>query len=207
MPIPDWLDPLPDAAEQRALDEWAIEQLRIEGLELMERAGRGLGELVSRLVPSGTIAVVCGKGNNGGDGLVCARALRELGRDVTVMLLGQSDELRGDARTNLERLGGDPPTPFDAGGLEGAAGIVDAILGTGFSGEPRDPAAGAIEAVNAAAATVVACDVPSGVDTSTGEVRGVAVRATATATFHAAKPGLWIAPGKEHAGAIEVIDI
>jgi ADP-dependent NAD(P)H-hydrate dehydratase / NAD(P)H-hydrate epimerase len=209
MPLPDWLDPLPDAAEQRALDEWAINQLGIPGLELMERAGRGLSELVSRLAPSGPVAVVCGKGNNGGDGLVCARFLREIGRDVRVMLLGDADDLRGDARANLERLGGDPPEPFARGRLDGAVGIVDAILGTGFSGEPRDPAGSAIEAINQAAArsAVIACDVPSGVDSSTGEVQGTAVHARATATFHAGKPGLWIAPGKEHAGEVSVIDI
>ena len=94
--------------------------------------------------------------------------------------------------------------------LGGADAIVDAILGTGFSGEPRDPAATAIAAINAAAdagAVVVACDVPSGVDGSTGEIAGEAVRAGATATFHAAKPGLWIAPGKGHAGEVRVIDI
>ncbi|HUE28150.1 MAG TPA: NAD(P)H-hydrate dehydratase, partial [Solirubrobacteraceae bacterium] len=82
--------------------------------------------------------------------------------------------------------------------------------GTGFSGEPREPAAGAIEAINAAAqagATVIACDVPSGVDASTGEVHGAAVRAHATVTFHAGKPGLWIAPGKDHAGEVSVIEI
>jgi NAD(P)H-hydrate epimerase len=209
MPLPDWLDPLPDAAQQRALDEWAIGQLGIAGLELMERAGRGLSELVSGLAPSGPLAVVCGRGNNGGDGLVCARLLREIGRDVKVMLLSAPDELRGDARTNYERLGGDAPEPFDPGGFGGAAGIVDAILGTGFSGEPRDPAASAIVAINAAAArsVVIACDVPSGVDASTGEVQGVAVTARATATFHAGKPGLWIAPGKERAGEVSVVEI
>ncbi len=78
--------------------------------------------------------------------------------------------------------------------------IVDAILGTGFDGDPREPALGAIEAMKAAGAPVVAADVPSGVDASTGEVAGAAVRATATATFAAAKPGLWIEPGKTHAG-------
>jgi NAD(P)H-hydrate epimerase len=209
MSLPDWLDPLPDAAEQRALDEWATGELGIAGLELMERAGRGLGELVSSIAPSGLVAVVCGKGNNGGDGLVCARLLREIGRDVRVLLLGDPDGLRGDARTNYERLPGDPPQPFAPSALDDAAGIVDAILGTGFSGEPRDPAASAIEAINAAAASgqVIACDVPSGVDASTGEVEGAAVRARATATFHAAKPGLWIAPGKQHAGEVSVIDI
>ncbi|HUJ62319.1 MAG TPA: NAD(P)H-hydrate dehydratase, partial [Kofleriaceae bacterium] len=85
--------------------------------------------------------------------------------------------------------------------------IVDAILGTGFSGEPREPAAGAIEAINASSAAVIACDIPSGVNGSTGEIAGVAIAATATATFHAAKPGLWIAPGKGRAGEVRVIDI
>jgi hydroxyethylthiazole kinase-like uncharacterized protein yjeF len=206
---PSWLEPLPDAGAQRGLDSWAIEQRGIPGVELMEHAGTGLTELVLELVPTGTIAVVCGKGNNGGDGLVTARMLRELGREVRVLLLGEADELRGDAETNLSRLPGAPPEPFAAAGLDGAAGIVDAILGTGFSGTPREPALGAIAAINARAdrATVVACDVPSGVDASTGEIAGEAVRADATATFHAGKPGLWIAPGKSHAGEVRVIDI
>ncbi len=211
MTLPDWLEPLPDAGEQRALDQWAINELGIPGLDLMERAGNGLASLVAALVPDGPIAVVCGKGNNGGDGLVTARLLRERGREVRVLLLGAPEEFSGDARTNLERLPGPAPEPFAAGALSDASGIVDAILGTGFSGTPRDPAAGAIDAINETAAgthaTVVACDVPSGVDASSGEVAGAAVRAQATATFHAAKPGLWIAPGKTHAGTVTVVDI
>jgi NAD(P)H-hydrate epimerase len=210
MALPDWLDPLLDAAQQRALDEWAISELGIPGLELMERAGTGLAGLVLEYAPSGPIAVVCGKGNNGGDGFVCARILRERGREVRVLLLGPAEELQGDARANCERLTGDPPEPFEPASLKGAAAIVDAILGTGFSGEPRDPAASAIAAINAAAgagAAVIACDVPSGVDASTGEVHAVAVNTLATATFHAGKPGLWIAPGKGHAGTVRVIDI
>jgi ADP-dependent NAD(P)H-hydrate dehydratase / NAD(P)H-hydrate epimerase len=208
--LPDWLDPLPDAAEQRALDEWAINERGIPGIDLMERAGTGLAEVVSEVAPAGRVAVVCGKGNNGGDGLVAARVLRERGREVSVLLLGDPGELRGDALTNLERLPGASPEPFSAGALAGAAAVVDAILGTGFSGEAREPAAGAIEAINAvgeSGAVVVACDVPSGVDVSTGEVSGAAVVAGTTATFNAAKPGLWIAPGKTHAGEVRVIDI
>jgi ADP-dependent NAD(P)H-hydrate dehydratase / NAD(P)H-hydrate epimerase len=205
--LPSWIEPLPDAAEQRAQDEWAIGERGIPSLELMERAGTGLAALVSEQVPAGSLAVVCGKGNNGGDGLVVARLLREQGREVRVLLLGEASDLRGDARANVERLPGPAPEPFTAAALDGAAGIVDAILGTGFAGQPRDPAASAIEAINAASAPVIACDVPSGVDASTGEVAGAAVRAQATATFHAGKPGLWIAPGKTHAGAVSVIDI
>jgi hydroxyethylthiazole kinase-like uncharacterized protein yjeF len=207
--LPGWLEPLPDAAEQRSLDEWAIEQLGIPSLQLMEHAGRGLAELVLELVPSGRIVVVCGKGNNGGDGFVAARLLRDQGREVDVLLLAPGDELRGDARTNFERLGGPAPEPFRPAALDGAAGIVDAILGTGFSGKPREPAAGAIEAIGLAGERrlVIACDVPSGVNASTGEIDGPAVRADATATFNAAKPGLWIAPGKTHAGRVQVVDI
>jgi hydroxyethylthiazole kinase-like uncharacterized protein yjeF len=208
-PLPAWAEPLPDAEQQRAIDAWAIEERGIPGVELMERAGSGLAELVAARAPVGGIAVVCGKGNNGGDGLVVARLLREGGREVDVLLLGDPGELRGDARANLDRLPGAAPRQFEAAALRGAAAIVDAILGTGFSDEPREPARSAIEAINAASehAMIVACDVPSGVDGSTGEVAGAAVRADATATFHAAKPGLWIVPGKNHAGSVHVIDI
>jgi hydroxyethylthiazole kinase-like uncharacterized protein yjeF len=207
-PLPDWLQPLPDAAQQRALDEWAITECRIPGIELMDRAGSGLAEVVLERCPQGRVLVVCGKGNNGGDGLVAARLLRQWGRDVDVRLLGDAADLQGDALANYERLPGRPPEPFAADALADATGIIDAILGTGFSGEPREPAASAIAAISqAAGATVIACDVPSGVDASTGEVESVAVRAHVTVTFHAAKPGLWIAPGKDHAGEVRVIDI
>lgn len=208
--LPAWLDPLPDAAAQRALDGWAIEQRGIPGAELMERAGRGLFELVQRAIPAGTIAVVCGKGSNGGDGLVVARLLRGAGREVDVHLLCDPAALRGDARLNLERLPGAPPRVFNPGALFEVAGIVDAVLGTGAGGAPHGAAGDAIETIAEAAAhgvPVVACDVPSGVDGSTGEVAGAAVQAVATATFHAAKPGLWIAPGKQRAGAVTVVDI
>jgi hydroxyethylthiazole kinase-like uncharacterized protein yjeF len=209
MKLPGWLEPLPDASEQRSLDEWAIGQLGIAGIELMERAGTGLAELVAEWAPSGRVVIVCGKGNNGGDGLVAARILRARGRELDVALLGSADEFKGDARVNVERLPGAPPRAFDESVLDGAAAIVDAIFGTGFSGAPRAPAAAAIEAINRAGerSKVIACDVPSGVDASTGEIAGVAVRAAATATFHAAKPGLWINPGKAHAGIVGVVDI
>ncbi len=209
MSLPDWLGPLPDAAEQRALDEWAIHERGIPGLTLMERAGTGLAELVGELAPRGRLAIVCGKGNNGGDGFVAARLLRELGREVDVLTLYPADELQGDAKTNFEQLPGPAAETFDAARLAGTDGVVDAILGTGFSGAPREPSAGAIDAINGVADTsvVIACDVPSGVDASTGEEAGPAVLADATATFHAAKPGLWIAPGKARAGAVHVIDI
>jgi ADP-dependent NAD(P)H-hydrate dehydratase / NAD(P)H-hydrate epimerase len=205
--LPDWMEPLLDADEMRATDKWAIETRGVPGLALMERAGEGLARVVSERLPAGRLAVVCGKGNNGGDGLVAARLLRQTGREVDVLLVWSADALSDDARAQLDRLPGAPAAAWDAARLDKAQGIVDALLGTGFSGAPRDPLDGVIEAINAARAPVVAADVPSGVDASTGEVEGVAVRAVATATFHRAKPGLWIHPGKEHAGAVTVLDI
>jgi len=208
--LPAWLDPLPDAAAQRALDRWAIEQRGVAGLELMERAAAGLARIVEERCPAGTIAIVCGRGNNGGDGLAAARILRNAGREVDIQLLCEPDALRGDARVNLDRLPGAPPRPFNPGTMLDARGIVDAILGTGASGAPRGLVADAIDSVALAfsrACNVVACDVPSGVDASTGEIAGSAVRAHATATFSAGKPGLWISPGKDQAGEVFVVSI
>jgi NAD(P)H-hydrate epimerase len=207
--LPEWLEPLPDAGEQRAIDRWAIEEMGIPGLELMERAGRGLASLVSDRAPAGRVVVVCGKGNNGGDGLVAARVLREQGREVDVLALAEPEEFSTDARAKLSLLAGPPPSSFTPARLVDAGVIVDAILGTGFAGSPRDLVAGAIEAINGLSndPRVIACDVPSGVNGSTGEVEGAAVRATATATFHAGKPGLWIAPGKACAGEVRTVDI
>jgi ADP-dependent NAD(P)H-hydrate dehydratase / NAD(P)H-hydrate epimerase len=205
MTLPSWLIGLPDPARMRATDAWAIEQCGIPGVELMERAGQGLADVTAEVVAAGPVAVACGKGNNGGDGYVAARLLRDAGRDVRVLTVAPVDELRGDARANAERVEG--IEPFDAGRLEGCTGAIDALLGTGFSGTPRGPAAEAITALNAADLPVVAADVPSGVDAASGSVEGEAVRARATATFAAAKPGLWINPGKSHAGEVRVIDI
>jgi ADP-dependent NAD(P)H-hydrate dehydratase / NAD(P)H-hydrate epimerase len=207
MSLPPWLEPLPDAGQMRATDEWAMRECGIASLELMERAGEGLARVVSRHEPAGRIAVVCGKGNNGGDGFVAARLLRQAGRDVQVLAVWPPESIDGDAGEMLRRLPGPAPEPFEPARLAGARLIVDAILGTGFEGAPRDPARAAIAAIEAAEAHVVAADVPSGVDASTGEVEGDAVHAQATATFHRAKPGLWIAPGKSHAGEVHVIDI
>ena len=226
--LPDWLEPLPDAPTMRAIDRWAIEEQGVAGLDLMERAGAGVARAAEQVAPDGPVTVVCGKGNNGGDGLVVARLLRQAGRQVTVVSAGSPAALTGDARANLERLPG--PSPLQLSGAEwragddgegesaaageaaqlpgpAAAAVVDALLGTGFAGEPRGTVAQAIQAVNHARAPVVSVDVPSGVDASSGEVLGAVVRATLTVTFHAAKPGLWIRPGKESAGEVRVIDI
>jgi ADP-dependent NAD(P)H-hydrate dehydratase / NAD(P)H-hydrate epimerase len=229
--LPSWLEPLLDAETMRGTDRWAISERGVPGLELMENAGAAVTRAAERMAPDGPVTVLCGKGNNGGDGLVVARMLRESGREVNVICVAAPEELTGDARANLECLPG--PAPLDLDGVPwperderpraSAAGaqeplppqellgaqvlVVDALLGTGFQGEPRGEVARAIAALTAAGPAVLSVDVPSGVDASTGEVATAAVHATVTVTFHAAKPGLWINPGKAHAGQVEVADI
>jgi NAD(P)H-hydrate epimerase len=203
-----WLEPLYTADEMRALDRWAIEHEGVPSLELMERAGAEVARVITELASDGPVRVVCGRGNNGGDGLVVARLLREQGLQAEALLLFAPDELSPDARANLERTDArEVGAEALAGALAGSAVVVDAILGTGFTGSPRPPLDAAIEAINNVGATVVAVDVPSGVDASTGEVEGACVRANVTVTFQGAKLGLWIAPGKVHAGRVEVVEI
>jgi len=170
------LQPLLTADETRRAEE--AHQGSLE--ELMERAGAAAADLVLRQFP-GRVTVVCGKGNNGGDGRVCARVLREAGREVTVV----------DGVGDL----GSPDV------------VVDALLGIGLHDAPREDAARMIELINACGRPVIAIDVPSGVDASTGEVPGAAVRATVTVTFGAAKVGLAIAPGRFHAGRVHIAPI
>src|SRR3954447_8398756 len=207
MALPDWLDPAYTAEEMRATDAYAIEERGVPSLDLMERAARGLANLVAGRRLSGRTRVVVGKANTGGDGLAAARLLREAGREVDVLATGDLSELRGDAKENLHRLPAAPPAPFDAAKLADSGAIVDAMLGTGFEGSPREPIAGAIAAINDQDSLVIACDVPSGVNASTGEVEGDAVRADATTTFHGTKIGLHVAPGKWHSGDVVVVDI
>src|SRR3954466_1291719 len=218
MALPDWLDPLYEAPELRAGDKWAIEERGVPSLDLMERAGIGLARIVAERARPGPVRVVVGKGNNGGDGLVVARLLRDEGRDVDVLSTGDPAELKGDAKTNLERLPGAGPGPFDrdrpedsagsGGALEPAGALVDARRGPVLGGDPREPIKSAIEAINAVEEVpVVACDVPSGVNATTGEVEGEAVLADATGTFHGSKIGLHVAPGTFHSGAVEIVDI
>jgi len=185
-----WLTPLYDAEGIRAVDRWAIEERGVPGEQLMEAAGTALAEAVAGLAPQGPVRILCGKGNNGGDGLVAARRLRGMGFEVDV----------------LELFSEDPDGGFDAW-LDGSGAVVDAIFGTGFSGVPREPAAAAIEAVNRCGAPVVACDIASGVDASSGEIEAVAVEADLTVSFHAAKIGHRVAPGKWHTGELRVVPI
>jgi NAD(P)H-hydrate epimerase len=205
-----WLEPLYDAAGMRAADSWAIDEQGIPSLDLMETAGEAVAEAVRDVANDGLVRVVCGKGNNGGDGLVAARHLARTGYEVEVLLLWPRGELSPDATTNLERFEGavravGPDDLPDA--LAGSGAVVDAIFGTGFEGAPRAPADAAIEAINASEGPVVAADIPSGVDASSGEADGAAVDADVTVSFHAAKLGHWIFPGKAKAGEVRVADI
>ncbi|HEY7456633.1 MAG TPA: NAD(P)H-hydrate dehydratase [Solirubrobacterales bacterium] len=202
-----WLTPLHDAGGMRAVDSWAIEQRGVPSLGLMEAAGRAVAEAVGELAPRGPVRVLCGKGNNAGDGLVAARYLAEAGFEVEALLLWPAAELSGDAAANLERFAAERVEGELGSRLAGSGAIVDAIFGTGFAGEPREPALGAIEAIDACGAPVVACDIASGVDASSGEVAGAAVEADLTVSFHAAKLGHRVAPGKWHTGELRVAPI
>src|SRR3954449_10093916 len=130
----DWLDPCFDADQMRATDRWAIQDQGVPSLELMETAGRAVAEAAAEAAGAGRAAVVCGKGNNGGDGLVAARALREMGFEIDALLLAPGDQLSEDARANLERFEG--ATHLDTGELgvamRGTGVVVDAVFGTGF---------------------------------------------------------------------------
>jgi NAD(P)H-hydrate epimerase len=130
-----------------------------------------------------------------------------MGFEVEALLLWPGEELRGDAKVNFERFGGELVEGGVVGRLAGSGAVVDAIFGTGFEGGPREPAAEAIRAINGCGAPVVACDIASGVDASSGEVAGDAVEADVTVSFHAAKLGQRIAPGKWHTGELRVAPI
>src|SRR3954452_16022921 len=205
----DWLDPCLDAEEMRATDTWAIKEQGVPSLDLMETAGRAVAEAAAQAATSSRAAIVCGKGNNGGDGLVAARALRETGLEGDALLLGPPDELSDDARANVDRFDGARHLELGelAEATRGAGVVIDALFGTGFAGAPRGPAVAAIEAINNAEAPVVATDIASGINASTGEVEGTAVEADVTVTFHAPKVGHWIAPGKDHTGELRVAPI
>lgn len=206
------------AAEMRKLDEKTINECGIPGVVLMENAGRGaavltrahFGDLAGRRV-----AVVCGRGNNGGDGHVMARIFHGWGAMVRVFLLGKIDKVGGDAKINLdvalkmgieviEIVNEERLQLFD---LSDADLIVDAILGTGLNSDVRGLYRDVIEKINRSGLPVAAVDTPSGLDSDTGRILGTAVRADLTVTFGLPKIGLLLPPGEELAGRLEVVDI
>lgn len=197
------------SAEEMSRADNGAQELGIPGGVLMERAGAAMArEILDRHAP-GHVLAVCGGGNNGGDGFVIARELRRAGVEVTV--LATKDDYTGDPQTNLQALRNLDVAFVKANDLEAelerADLVVDALLGTGFSGEVREKEADLIEKINAARVPVAAVDVPSGVDGSTGQVHGAAIRAELTVCAHAAKVGCVVSPGRDHSGEVLVVDI
>jgi hydroxyethylthiazole kinase-like uncharacterized protein yjeF len=195
--------------EVRAVDAWAIHEVGMPGVVLMENAGRSCAELLQEKLAGATsprVCLFCGAGNNGGDGYVVARHLRNAGVAVRVVLCGQREKVQGDARVNLgilERLGQavellDPGAGDAAARVRTLGGdadwIVDALFGTGLRGTLTREYQILVEAINALGRPVLAVDIPSGLDCDTGEPLGTAVRAACTVTFVAVKKGFAISP-------------
>jgi NAD(P)H-hydrate epimerase len=176
-------------------------------LALMEAAGRAVAEAVAeRLGATGSVAVVCGPGNNGGDGFVAARLLRRRGYGVRLGLLGDRAALKGDAAEMAGRWEGEIE-PLSPGAVAGADVIVDALFGAGLSRPLDGTAAEAVAAINATGKPAVAIDVPSGLNGTTGGADGPVVQATSTVTFFRLKPGHLLLPGRLLCGTVRVADI
>ena len=222
MPAP----PLLTAEAMRAADRYTIEEYGLPGFTLMESAGRGCAEAIRSAygpLDAEAVVVLCGKGNNGGDGLVVARRLVGTGARVHVVVAGDPEALSGDSARNLDLLrqlrdedAGDRLTvePLDTLGAlaETATRLaprlyVDALLGTGLTSDLREPIRSLVEWVNDRPAPVVAIDVPTGLHSDTGTVLGAAVRADRTVTMAAPKVGLHVGEGPSRAGAVSVVDI
>lgn len=214
--------PVLSRAAVRELDRRAIEEYGMPSLLLMENAGRACADQVEALLAGtrGPVLVLCGPGNNGGDGLVVARTLWNRGVGVEALFVGPETRLEAgsaDVRTNLRLWRGlgqtIPCLPARAdlarltARLAGAACVVDALFGTGLTRALEDPWRSAIEAVNAAARPVLAVDLPSGLDADTGAELGAAMRADLTVTFVARKPGLLCGRGPALAGRLVVAEI
>jgi NAD(P)H-hydrate epimerase len=204
----------------RRVDKIAIERYGYSGLVLMENAGRGVVDALLEVDRDpGPIVILCGKGNNGGDGFVIARHLAIHGLRPVVVLLGKGDELSGDALHNWNVLrfcdaaiiesheqGDDLVAMLDRE-ASGATWIIDAMLGTGATGEPREPIAAAIRWVNAQPVRRLAVDVPSGLDCDRGVAASATVRADVTCTFVAMKPGFLAPAAMPFLGEIRVVHI
>ncbi|MBW2373739.1 MAG: NAD(P)H-hydrate dehydratase [Deltaproteobacteria bacterium] len=206
---------LASAEVMRALDHHTIDELGIPGEILMESAGRAVADAVLKELPrGGSVVVVCGTGNNGGDGFVAARHLQLLGVPVRAVLLGEQRAVKGDAARHL-KWALESGVPIESGRWRapGVGVIVDAIFGTGLARAVADPAAAAIRRINAARdghpadLRVVAVDLPSGSCADTGQTLGAAVRADTTVTFGLPKAGLALEPGRTLAGRVVVARI
>lgn len=176
------------------------------GLTLMENAGAAVADATAALVPQGRVTVVAGPGNNGGDGFVAARLLAERGFAVTVVLVGEAERLKGDARAAFERWRG-PVEAASSHALKDCDVIVDALFGAGLDRDVEGLPRAMIDAINAREVPVIAVDLPSGINGATGAVMGAAVSATQSVTFFRKKPGHLLLPGRIHCGPVAVVDI
>lgn len=208
--------PVVTVAQMRLIDEVATGKDLTTGYSYMLKAGTGLYEAARAMLPestAGEIAVVCGKGNNGGDGYVAARLLLEAGYRVMCFSLCGPDELKGEARRAFNEYTGQKGNVLiidDAGDLSNLAQcrlIIDAVLGTGARGAPHGLFAMAIKAINEARVPVIAADTPSGLDSDTGTPGVPCVKAAVTVTMGFPKIGQYFYPGRDHVGKLAVKDL
>jgi NAD(P)H-hydrate epimerase len=202
-------------SQARRIDEMAREKYGIPASLLMENAGRAVAAEIIRLNKN-KIAVICGKGNNGGDGFVCARHLLTAGKKVDVFLTGSRSRVKGDARLNLSVLLnlGCKVSSIDEKNLRSLKSklgkydiVVDAIFGVGLKGAIGGFLRDLIESVNRSAAFILSVDIPSGLDADSGKICGVCVKADATVTFVAKKRGMVKGAGPEYCGKVTEKDI
>lgn len=201
----------------RELDRATIEDVGVPGVVLMDTAGRAVADAATRMLahPGGRVLILCGPGNNGGDGFVAARLLADRGNEVTVVLLGRADTLRGDAAIQWRPLASFPVRRIEVsdafpGGIVSDPMpdlVIDAVFGTGLARPVEGPFAMAIRAANALPCRRLAVDLPTGVDSDRGRILGVAFQADRTVTFGMAKPAHYVHPGAACCGAVEVADI
>jgi NAD(P)H-hydrate epimerase len=209
---------LVDSDTMRSLDRRALRDYGIKGLVLMENAGRGVADIVARelrRLKGDRVTIVVGKGNNGGDGFVCARHLKNSGFNVTVFSTARPSEIKGDAGVNSriwQRMGGPLETILRPVDLKKhystfihSTVIVDGLFGTGLASPVRGVYAGVIDFINGLGRPVVAIDIPSGLDATSGRVLGRCVKAAVTATMALPKLGLFLYPGRDLAGRVEVV--
>ncbi len=212
----DYMGEIVLTAQQAAeIDRYAKERLGIQTLMLMENAGRAVAEVALDLLGEANqahIAVFCGRGNNAGDGFVAARHLITQGRDADVYLLSRQAQIRNEAEINLDILKKLTDRIFEikdsadlqAINLKAYAVIIDALFGIGLRGEVGGLFKETISLINKSGVRIVAIDIPSGLDATTGEVHGIAIRADTTVTFMARKKGLLAGQGPEYCGKILV---
>jgi len=221
--LPDEKNIVMSRDEVRAFDSWVINEVGLPGVVLMENAGRSCAELIKEKlagIEKAAVCIFCGTGNNGGDGYVIARHLLGAGYTVTVVICGDRNKIKGDAKINLDVLAklvgpveqldmkdADIPGRVEAF-VRGADIVVDGIFGTGLKGQLKDEYKILIESINALNYPVLAVDIPSGLDCDIGKVLGAAIRAECTVTFAAVKRGFTFTESvSEYTGEIFVASI